>query len=234
MLTRSWQHAGKRIMDFVGAGLGVLLFSPVLLVVAVLIKATSPGPVFFVQPRSGRNGQPFPLLKFRTMTAGNHVAVGTETLANDPRITWIGQWLRRTGLDELPQLFNVLRGEMSLVGPRPLLRWENEMCNAREARRLLVKPGMTGLSQINGRNAIPWHARVEWDVRYVEQASLHLDLWILLRTVPTVLCGANAYAPAGCDVYADEPVELTPPAAPDKAEPASAPARPGGRSAGGT
>jgi lipopolysaccharide/colanic/teichoic acid biosynthesis glycosyltransferase/glycosyltransferase involved in cell wall biosynthesis len=217
MLTHTWQLAGKRAIDVLGAGLGLLLLSPLLLLLAALVRFTTPGPLFFVQQRSGLRGQLFPMIKFRTMTAGNHVVVGTETQARDPRITRVGQWLRRTGLDELPQLFNVLQGSMSLVGPRPLLAWENDLCNEREARRLWVKPGLTGLSQINGRNAIPWHARVEWDVRYVEQASLRLDLLILLKTVPTVLLGANAYAPPGCDIYAAEP-EPQPPGEPNVAE----------------
>jgi lipopolysaccharide/colanic/teichoic acid biosynthesis glycosyltransferase len=207
MLARRWQQGCKRALDLLGAGVGVLVLSPVLLLVAAAVKMTSSGPAIFVQQRSGKDGRPFSMLKFRTMTAGDHRVVGAETHAGDPRITPVGEWLRRTGLDELPQLFNVLRGEMSLVGPRPLLQWENDMCNPREARRLHVKPGLTGLSQVNGRNAIPWHARVEWDVRYVEQASVRLDLWILLRTIPTVLLGADAYAPPDCDIYAEEQPE---------------------------
>ncbi len=207
MLVRPWQEACKRTIDVLGAVTGLVLLSPVFALVTAAVKLTSRGPVFFVQTRTGRRGQPFPMLKFRTMTTETRVVVGTETLEDDPRITPIGRWLRKTGLDELPQLINVLRGEMSLVGPRPLLQWENDMCNAREARRLEVKPGITGLSQINGRNAIPWHARVEWDVRYVEQASIRLDLLILLQTIRVVLWRCDAYAPPGCDIYADaEPV----------------------------
>ncbi|MEW6443894.1 MAG: sugar transferase [bacterium] len=203
MLVHRWQLSCKRLMDLLAASMGVTLLLPVLAVIAAAIKLTSPGPILFRQSRSGLNGRPFQVLKFRTMTTDTRPVVGTETLEDDPRITAVGRFMRKTGLDELPQLFNILRGEMSIVGPRPLLQWENDMCNARERRRLEVKPGITGLSQIHGRNAIPWHARVEWDVRYVERAGIRLDLWILLKTVPLVLFGENAYADPGMDIYSD-------------------------------
>jgi lipopolysaccharide/colanic/teichoic acid biosynthesis glycosyltransferase len=131
------------------------------------------------------------------MQVGTRPVVGDETHAGDPQITGIGAFLRRTGLDELPQLINVLKGEMSLVGPRPLLQWENERCDPRQATRLLVKPGLTGLAQVNGRNRIPWAERMEWDALYVEQASLRLDLRIMLKTIGIVLGGRDAYIEDG-------------------------------------
>ena len=184
----------KRAADIAGSASAIVLLAPLLLVIATAIRLTSRGPVLFAQERTGRRGRPFRLYKFRTMTGAPTVVVGHETQTNDPRITTVGRWLRRTGCDELPQLINVLRGEMSLVGPRPLLAWENALCEGREAHRLHVLPGLTGLAQVNGRNAIPWSERIVWDVTYVEQESLALDLSILLRTIPVVLLGRHAYA----------------------------------------
>jgi hypothetical protein len=120
---------------------------------------------------------------------------GNETQPCDPRITRVGGWLRATGLDELPQLLNVLRGEMSVVGPRPLLQWEIDRCQPRQRHRLLTEPGLTGLSQVNGRNRIDWDQRIEWDLAYLRSASLRSDLTILCRTVRIVATAADAYAP---------------------------------------
>jgi lipopolysaccharide/colanic/teichoic acid biosynthesis glycosyltransferase len=184
----------KRAVDIVGSATALALLAPLLLVIATAIRLTSRGPVLFAQERTGRNGKPFRLYKFRTMTGPPAVEVGRETQTDDPRITAVGRWLRRMGCDELPQLVNVLRGEMSLVGPRPLLAWENALCEGQEAHRLHVLPGITGLAQVNGRNAIPWCERIMWDVTYVEQESLALDLSILLRTIPVVVFGRHAYA----------------------------------------
>lgn len=183
----------KRLLDLVGAGIGLIFLAPAMLLIALAIRLGSRGPIFFCQERSGRHGKRFRVYKFRTMIPSNAPAINREAAVDDPRITRIGQILRRTGLDELPQLLNVLRGEMSLVGPRPLLAWENELCDARQIRRLEVVPGLTGLSQVRGRNAIPWADRVEWDVRYVESRSMRLDFLILVQTLPTVLFGRNAY-----------------------------------------
>lgn len=185
---------GKRALDFVGSLLGLVVLIPIMALIALAIRLGSRGPILFVQERSGRNGKPFRVVKFRTMAPPLGPIADEEANADDPRITAIGGFLRRTGLDELPQLINVLRGEMSLVGPRPLLAWENALCDARQSRRLLVRPGITGLSQVNGRNAIPWTDRIEWDVVYVERPGMILDLKILLLTIPTVLFGRNAYA----------------------------------------
>jgi undecaprenyl phosphate N,N'-diacetylbacillosamine 1-phosphate transferase len=183
----------KRIFDILIAGAALILFAPLLLMVAAIIKLTSRGPALFIQERSGYRGRSFRVVKFRTMTTDTKVRIGEETQPDDPRITNVGQWLRRMGIDELPQLLNVLGGQMSIVGPRPLLKWENECCDRREAARLNVRPGLTGLSQIRGRNNIPWERRIAWDLVYVKRASFWLDLYICLRTIPVVLFGQNAY-----------------------------------------
>ena len=190
---RLWQRVCKRVVDLVAGMTALLVLSPLLCFLAVLVKATSRGPIFFFQQRTGQGGCPFVVVKFRTMTTDARVEEGSETQADDPRITPLGSWMRRTGLDELPQLANVVLGQMSLVGPRPLLQWENDLCNQRQARRLEAKPGITGLSLVHGRNAIPWDQRIEWDVRYVEDASLLLDFTIMLQTIPVVFRAANAY-----------------------------------------
>jgi sugar transferase EpsL len=184
---------GKRAIDILGSLVGLALLSPLVMIAAAAIRLTTGGPAFFAQERTGRGGRPFRVHKLRTMSGPPAFLVGRETESNDPRITPVGRWLRRTGLDELPQLFNVLRGEMSLVGPRPLLAWENDLCDGRQAARLLVRPGITGLAQVCGRNAIPWEDRVALDVSYVQRACLGLDLDILLRTLPVALFGLDAY-----------------------------------------
>lgn len=183
----------KRGMDILGSLVGLVLLSPIVLIAAAAIRLTTGGPAFFTQERTGRVGRPFRVYKLRTMSGAPVFRVGSETEAGDPRITPVGRWLRRTGVDELPQLLNVLKGEMSLVGPRPLLAWENDLCDERQATRLLVRPGITGLAQVHGRNSIPWEDRVELDVSYVERACLGLDLDILLRTLPVCILGLNAY-----------------------------------------
>ena len=201
----SWQSLAKLLMDFFGAF--VLLFACAIpmLAVALLIKLTSPGPALFRQQRSGLNGAPFTLYKFRTMVtnaeqfkheleAMNEMRGPVFKVTNDPRITRIGKWLRRYSLDELPQLFNVLRGEMSLVGPRPLPVDEVKRFNdLAHRRRLSVKPGITCLWQISGRNQITdFKEWVRLDLEYIDNWSLWLDLKILLRTVPAVFGATGA------------------------------------------
>jgi lipopolysaccharide/colanic/teichoic acid biosynthesis glycosyltransferase len=181
----------------------LLLVLPLVALIALLIKATSPGPVLLRQMRAGRYGEPFPMMKFRTMYAGSHAAradllqysdAGRHLfkLRHDPRITPVGRLLRRFSLDELPQLVNVLRGEMSLVGPRPLLVEDSEYEG--EARdRLLVPPGLTGLGQVSGRSNLPWDEIVRLDLYYVANRSFRLDVLILARTVVAVLTARGAY-----------------------------------------
>ncbi|MEU4470474.1 sugar transferase [Micromonospora sp. NPDC023888] len=174
----------KRVLDVALAAIGLLLATPVLAAVALAVLVTMGRPVLFRQARPGRHGRLFHLVKFRSMTVGG----ADEAPANDAaRLTAFGRWLRTTSLDELPQLWNVLRGEMSLVGPRPLLPAYLSRYSPEQLRRHEVRPGITGLQQAYGRNALSWDERFALDVHYVRHRSLVLDLRILLRTVRTVL-----------------------------------------------
>jgi len=174
---------GKRLIDAAVAGVLLVLTAPLLVVVAAAVAVTMGRPVFFRQVRPGRGGVPFRLVKFRTM----RVVEGAGPETDAARLTRTGRWLRATSLDELPTLWNVLRGDMSLVGPRPLLLEYLDRYTPRQARRHEVRPGITGLAQVNGRNAVSWEERLRLDVDYVDQVSLRLDLAILARTVRTVL-----------------------------------------------
>ena len=174
---------GSRIRDVVGAGLGLIVASPALALAAVGIKLEDRGPVLFRQRRVGQDGVEFELLKLRTMVVGaEHKGAGYAVDRGDPRITRVGRVLRRLSIDELPQLWNVVRGEMSLVGPRPTLRYQVEQYTPRQRRRLDVKPGITGWAQVHGRASLPWEERIELDVWYVEHRSARLDLAILAKT----------------------------------------------------
>lgn len=173
--------------------------SPLLLAIAAAIAASSRGPVLFRQARLGMHGAPFEILKFRTMVVNapdvRNVDGSTFSGASDPRITAIGRFLRKTSLDELPQLVNVLRGEMSLVGPRPDLASQVSVYEPGELRKLDMRPGITGWAMVRGRNAIPWSTRKRLDIEYIERFSLAFDLCILIRTVPAVLFGVGVLAP---------------------------------------
>jgi exopolysaccharide biosynthesis polyprenyl glycosylphosphotransferase len=207
----------KRAMDIVGSVLGLLLFSPVFLAIALAIRLTSKGPVFFRQKRVGQSGEEFIFLKFRTMHVNNDPRVhqeyikdliarsarchpgngkgkGVYKLTKDSRITRVGRLLRRTSLDELPQLFNVLRGEMSLVGPRPAIAYEVEAYNTWHRRRIFeAKPGITGLWQVNGRSRVDFDEMVRMDLQYARTWSPWMDLKILMRTPTAMLFGDGAY-----------------------------------------
>jgi lipopolysaccharide/colanic/teichoic acid biosynthesis glycosyltransferase len=184
---------GKALVDRVGAALILLLLLPVLLVVVLGIRLTSSGPALFTQPRVGRHGQVFRIVKLRTMRHGEEeeMADSGDKDPDDPRITSLGRVLRRWSFDELPNLWNVVRGDMSLVGPRPC-RVDNVLDRAAPSR-LHVLPGLTGLWQVSGRSDLDLGERIRLDVEYVERWSLGLDLRILLRTVPAVLKGTGAY-----------------------------------------
>jgi len=184
----------RRTLDLLVASVALLLASPVLAAAAVAIKLDSRGPVIYRARRVGRDGREFELLKLRTMHTGNDpVGIGSPVLAGDPRVTGIGAWLRRFSLDELPNLVNVIRGEMSVVGPRPTLAAQVEAYTPRQRRRLDVKPGLTGWAQVNGRAGIPWDERIELDVWYVDHRSLGLDLRILGRTARLLVTGHGLY-----------------------------------------
>jgi lipopolysaccharide/colanic/teichoic acid biosynthesis glycosyltransferase len=181
----------NRAFDVAGSALGLALASPVLAVAAVAIKLEDGGPVLYRQTRVGKDGQDFDLLKVRTMVVGAETkGPGFAVNKGDVRITKVGRFLRATSLDELPQLWNVLRGEMSLIGPRPTLRYQVERYTDRQRRRLDVRPGLTGWAQIHGRASLPWEDRIELDVWYVEHRSPRVDLKILLRT-PLALFGGT-------------------------------------------
>ena len=181
----------NRALDVAGASLGLVLASPFLAASALAIKLTDRGPVLYRQERVGKDGEPFELLKLRTMVVGaEQQGAGWAVNKGDPRITRAGRLLRRLSLDELPQLWNVVRGDMSLIGPRPTLQYQVEKYSDRQRRRLEVKPGITGWAQIHGRAALPWEERIELDVWYVEHRSPRVDLKILLRT-PLALFGGT-------------------------------------------
>jgi lipopolysaccharide/colanic/teichoic acid biosynthesis glycosyltransferase len=182
---RIWARFGKRTFDVIGAGVLLLITAPLLALVAIAVRVTMGRPVFFRQLRAGLHGRPFTLHKFRTMR--NPWSAHGEQLQADQRITRLGRWLRSTSVDELPQLWDVLRGRMSLVGPRPLLLDYLPLYNKTQARRHLVRPGLTGWAQVNGRNAISWNEKFALDVWYVDHTSPWLDLRVLARTLPKVL-----------------------------------------------
>ncbi len=174
----------KRLFDVVGGLVGVVVLCPVLVCLAVIVRLESSGPALFRQERLGQKGNVFRIFKFRTMVVG---ARDGAVVPGDARLTRIGPFLRRWSLDELPQLLNVVRGEMSIVGPRPDRTFRLEEYTEHERRRLLMRPGITGLAQVNGRNSLGWEKRNAYDVEYVERWSLWLDFMILVKTVFVVL-----------------------------------------------
>ncbi|MDQ5822420.1 MAG: sugar transferase [Actinomycetota bacterium] len=188
----------NRAADIAGSALGLALASPVLAAAAVAIKLEDGGPVLYRQTRVGKDGVDFELLKLRTMVVGaEHQGAGLAVDAGDRRITRVGRVLRRLSLDELPQLWNVVRGEMSLIGPRPTLRYQVERYDERQRRRLDVKPGITGWAQVHGRAALPWADRIELDVWYVEHRSALVDLRILALTPVALFRGTYKGATGG-------------------------------------
>jgi lipopolysaccharide/colanic/teichoic acid biosynthesis glycosyltransferase len=179
-----------RAFDILAAVLGLALLSPLLLIAVIAIKLGDRGPVLYRQRRVGRDGREFEMLKLRTMVEGSDpVGVGTVVTRGDPRVTAAGRVLRRTSLDEIPNLVNVLRGEMAIVGPRPTIQAQVDQYTDRQRRRLEVKPGITGWAQVRGRAGIPWEERIELDLWYVEHRGAALDLRILLRTVWLLVSG---------------------------------------------
>jgi lipopolysaccharide/colanic/teichoic acid biosynthesis glycosyltransferase len=208
-VVRGGPEVSKRALDVLVSGAAIVLLAPLLVALCMLVRASSPGPALFRQERLGRNLRPFTLLKLRTMYTGNDDRVhrayvtsllwderpepgggaGLYKLAGDRRVTRLGRFLRRTSLDELPQFLNVLGGQMSLVGPRPVLVWEADMFSEADRQRFHVKPGLTGLWQVSGRSRLTMRDALRLDVEYVQRWSLGLDLQILVRTVPALLRG---------------------------------------------
>ena len=198
-------YVTKRVFDLSTSGVALFLLSPIFALIALLIKLEDGGPILFRQIRVGRHGREFLMLKFRSMRVGaemrliellaqNKHEVGvTFKIKHDPRITVVGKWIRRCSFDELPQFWNVFRGDMSLVGPRPPIPREVERYSLADRRRLAVKPGITCIWQISGRAEIDFPGQVQLDVRYIESRSFWQDIKILCKTVPAVLSGTGAY-----------------------------------------
>jgi len=188
----------RRLFDVASSAVVLLFASPFLLISALAIKLDDRGPVLYRQRRVGKDGVEFELLKLRTMVVGaEKMGAGYAVNEGDPRITRAGRVLRRLSLDELPQLWNVLRGDMSLIGPRPTLRYQVERYTPRQRRRLEVKPGITGWAQVHGRAKLPWDERIELDVWYVEHRSFWLDVKILAKTPPALMSGTYKGATGG-------------------------------------
>jgi lipopolysaccharide/colanic/teichoic acid biosynthesis glycosyltransferase len=198
----------RRLLDLLIAVPAAILSAPVVAALCVLIRLESPGSPIFTQTRAGLGGRPFEIFKLRTMVTGaEHIGAGLAVLQGDSRITRTGDFLRRYSLDELPNLWNVIRGEMSIVGPRPTLMGQVELYTERQRERLLVPPGITGWAQVNGRASLPWSERIELDIWYVEHRSLRLDLRILAMTARMVLGGHGLYhadESGGVDLGPDE------------------------------
>ncbi len=184
----------RRAVDIAVSATLLVLSAPVVAAAMVAIRRESRGPALYRQRRIGRDGRPFDVLKLRTMVDGaEHIGAGLAVDENDSRITRVGTFLRRTSLDELPNLLNVLRGEMSLIGPRPTVPVQVERYTPRQRGRLAIRPGITGWAQVNGRASLPWSERIELDLHYIEHRSLALDLRILWRTPAMVLGGSGLY-----------------------------------------
>jgi lipopolysaccharide/colanic/teichoic acid biosynthesis glycosyltransferase len=201
----------NRALDLLVAGLALLVAAPLLAACAIAIKLDSRGPVLYRQRRVGRDGVPFELVKLRTMVVGaEHSGAGLYIETADARITRVGKLLRRFSLDELPNLLNVLRGELSVVGPRPTVQVQVDRYTPHQRRRLEVKPGITGWAQVNGRTSLSWPERIELDVWYVDNRSLALDLRILARTARMLVTGHGLYSSDLTQGWDDEPAEVPP------------------------
>jgi lipopolysaccharide/colanic/teichoic acid biosynthesis glycosyltransferase len=184
----------KRALDLVIALPATIITAPVIAVLALAVRLETPGRPIYTQTRAGKHGQPFQIYKLRTMVKGaEFTGAGLAIQEGDDRITWVGKFLRRYSLDELPNLWNVMRGEMAIVGPRPTLPVQVEQYTERQRGRLAVKPGLTGWAQVNGRASLPWTERIELDLWYVEHRTLALDLRIIGRTMAMVLSGQGLY-----------------------------------------
>lgn len=193
ILNKPWYNRLKRVMDLIMAIIVGLILLPLMILLAIAIRLTSKGKAIFTHARIGKDGKPFRLYKFRTMKHTTDAHEFSPTSLKDERITTIGKFLRRTSLDELPQLYNVIRGEMSLVGPRPEMEFIVKTYTDLQRARLLVKPGITGMWQLAGRKDLPLHENVEFDLYYIEHRGLMFDLYIILKTFGVVWKGKGAY-----------------------------------------
>lgn len=190
----------KRIIDVIGSALGLIITLPLMAVIGLIVRLETPGPVLFHQVRTGRWGEEFVIFKFRTMLQSAEFRSNADGSArvteDDDRITRFGRILRERGFDELPQLWNVLKGDMSLVGPRPCVPMQTSMLSERDRHRLDMRPGLVCLAEVSGRNLLQWSRRLDLDVYYVESWSLWLDFVIMLRTIPVVVFRRGVYSPA--------------------------------------
>ncbi len=189
----------KRLFDIVSSGLALIFLSPLLFVIILLVRLDSPGPIIFKQIRVGRNGKKFRIWKFRTMWHRDADVIDQNaekilTSGRDPRITRAGLFLRKSSLDELPQLWNIFKGDMSVVGPRPVLPEQEEVVPPRFSCRFNVRPGLTGLAQVRGRRSLGWLEQLAVDAEYVERRGIFLDLWIMIRTVAVLITGSGVYS----------------------------------------
>ena len=192
-MLRFLQLCVKRTVDVLGSGIGLLVISPLLGVTGILIKIIMPGPVFFRQQRVGKNRKLFDILKFRSMKVDREAERTLDFCRDAERVTPFGRLIRRLKIDELPQLINVFKGDMSLIGPRPTVKEQVDLYTPRQMHRLDMRPGMTGLAQVNGNTALSWEDRIEYDLEYIEKYSLLLDLKILVKTVLVVICGEEKF-----------------------------------------
>jgi undecaprenyl phosphate N,N'-diacetylbacillosamine 1-phosphate transferase len=183
----------KRLLDVIGSGFGLVLVLPLFLIVIMIMKLTMPGPIFFKQKRVGKNRKQFEILKFRSMKVDNEAELNLDFSKDKDRVTNVGKILRRTKIDELPQLINVFLGDMSLVGPRPTVMKQVEVYTEYQDLRLNMRPGMTGLAQVNGNISLPWEKRIDYDIKYIRNFSILLDCKILFKTVAIVLIGEEHF-----------------------------------------
>lgn len=190
---RQLNLALKRLTDLLGSGIGLIIISPILLITVVLLEIFMPGPVFFRQQRVGKNGKTFNILKFRSMKVDKEAEDNHDFTKDEERRTPFGNLIRRLKIDELPQLINVFRGDMSLVGPRPTVKEQTDLYNAYQRQRLKMRPGMTGLAQVNGNISLTWDERIDYDVEYINKFTFLLDIKILFKTVVVVIFGEEKF-----------------------------------------
>ena len=190
---RQLNLALKRFIDLLGSGIGLVTISPILLITVVLLEIFMPGPVFFRQQRVGKNGKLFNILKFRSMKVDKEAENSHDFTKDEERKTAFGNLIRRLKIDELPQLINVFRGDMSLVGPRPTVKEQTDLYNDYQRQRLRMRPGMTGLAQVNGNISLTWDERIDYDVEYIKNFTFWLDIKILFKTVAVVIFGEDKF-----------------------------------------
>ena len=190
---RQLNLALERLTDLLGSGIGLIIISPILLITVVLLEIFMPGPVFFRQQRVGKNGKTFNILKFRSMKVDKEAEDNHDFTKDEERRTPFGNLIRRLKIDELPQLINVFRGDMSLVGPRPTVKEQTDLYNAYQRQRLKMRPGMAGLAQVNGNISLTWDERIDYDVEYINKFTFLLDIKNLFKTVAVVISGEDKF-----------------------------------------